>query len=132
MLRDKPPSLAGLIEPVTEAAVDAACLMSRQLDAALVVVAAKTGRTALSLSNRRPSATIFALSQSEQVARALSLCWGITATVVPETSSAEQLMAFTSEWAKSHGLVHPGQHAVLLREVSGHANARAVLAGEVK
>ena len=131
--RGELPPLAGLIDPITEAAVDAACLMAGRLDAALIVVEAKTGRTALSLSNRRPGAAILALAQSERVACALSLCWGVTATLAPDVSTAEQLMAFAIEWARSRGLVHPGQHAVLLREhVAGHADARAVLAGQVR
>ena len=131
--RGELPPLAGLIDPLTEAAVDAACLMAGRLDAELIVVAAKTGRTALSLSNRRPGAAILALAHSERVACALSLCWGITATLAPDVSTAEQLMAFAIDWARARGLVRPGQHAVLLREqVAGHADARAVLAGQVR
>src|SRR5262245_43586448 len=54
----EPAPLAGLIDPLTEAAVDAASVMARALDAGVIVAAARTGRTALSLSNRRPTAAI--------------------------------------------------------------------------
>src|SRR5262249_38881553 len=54
-------SLAGFVEPITEATVDAACLATKRLDAPLIVVATDSGRTALALSNRRPTATILAL-----------------------------------------------------------------------
>ena len=40
-----------------------------RLDAPLIVVATDSGRTALALSNRRPAATILALTRTEQVAR---------------------------------------------------------------
>jgi pyruvate kinase len=40
-------SLAELIEPITEAAVDAAYLMTERLNAPLIVVATDSGRTAL-------------------------------------------------------------------------------------
>ena len=33
----------------------------------------------------------------------------------PEAATAEQELAFAIEWAKSRGLVRPGQHAVLVR-----------------
>ena len=60
--REEPASLTGFVEPITEAAVDAACLFAHRLDAPLIVVATDSGRTALALSNRRPTATILALT----------------------------------------------------------------------
>jgi pyruvate kinase len=125
-------SLAGLIEPITEATVDAAHLVTERLNAPLIVVATDSGRTALALSNRRPTATILALTRTEQTARTLALCWGVTPLLLEGSSSAEQELVFGIEWAKSHGLVRPGQHAVLLRgQVAGRPRSRAVLAGEV-
>jgi pyruvate kinase len=130
--RDGASTVHGLIDPTTSAAVDAASLMTDELDAGLIVVAADSGRTALALSKRRPAATILALSQNEEVARSLSLCWGVTAVVLPETSWAERVLVSAIDWAKSHGLVSPGQHAVLLRgQVADRPHIRAVLAGVV-
>ena len=106
--------------------------MSEQLDAALIVVATDSGRTALALSNRRPAASILALSRTEEVARSLSLCWGVTAVVLPDTPSAEHVLAFGIDWARTHGLVRAGQHAVLLRgDIAGHPDTQAVVAGKV-
>jgi pyruvate kinase len=125
-------SLAGLIDPMSRAAVDAACLMSEQLHAALIVVATDSGRTALGISNRRPAAAIVALTRTEQVARVLGLCWGVTALVLADTPSAEHVLGFGMAWAKSHGLVRPGQHVVLLRgAIAGRPDTQAVLAGTV-
>jgi pyruvate kinase len=122
-----PASLAGLVEPITEAAVDAAFLAAKRLDAPLIVVVTNSGRTALALSNRRPTATALALTRSEQVARLLALCWGVTATVVPENSSPQQELAFAIDWARTQRLVQPGQHVVLLRgEMPGQPTGRAV------
>ena len=125
-------SLAGLIDPITEATVDAAHLMTERLNAPLIVVATDSGRTALALSNRRPTATILALTRMEQTARTLALCWGVTPLLLPESSSAEQDLAFAIDWTKSHRLVQPGQHVVLLRgQIGGRPESRAVLAGTV-
>ena len=101
--RREPASLAGLVEPITEATVDAACLGAQRLDAPLIVVATDSGRTALALSNRRPSATILAVTRTEQIARMLAVCWGVTPVVQPEASSAEQELAFAIDWARSRG-----------------------------
>jgi pyruvate kinase len=121
-----------LIDPVTHAAVDAACQMSEDLDAALIVVATDSGRTALAVSNRRPTAAILALTHNEHVARALILCWGVTAVVRPQGSWAENALAFGVQWAKEHGLAASGQHAILLQgEIANRPDIRAVLAGTI-
>jgi pyruvate kinase len=125
-------SLAGLINPTTEAMVDAAHLITERLNAPLIVVSSESGRTALALSNRRPTATILALTLTEQVSRALALCWGVTPLVLAEASSARDELAFGIEWAKSHGLVRSGDHAVLVRgQIAGQPTIRALLAGQV-
>jgi pyruvate kinase len=124
--------LSGFVDPVNAASVDAACLMAEQLDAALIMVTVESGRTALALSNRRPAATIVALARREEVARRLSLCWGVTPAVFPDAMPSEALLARGIDWAKSQGLVQAGQHAVLLHDhVANRADLRAVLAGVV-
>jgi pyruvate kinase len=120
------------IDPITAASVEAASLMAERLDAALIVVAADSGRTATAVSSRRPAATVLALTRHERVARALTLCWGVTPVVLPDTSWVERVLAFGVDWAKSHELVEAGQHAVLLRgHIADRGDLRAVLAGTV-
>jgi pyruvate kinase len=124
--------LKGFVEPVTEAAVDAACLLTERLDAPVIVVATESGRTALALSNRRPAAAILALTRSEQVARELSLGWGIKPVVVPDHLAAEEELAYAIDLAKSRRILAAGQFIVLLRgQVSGQAKDRAVIARKV-
>jgi pyruvate kinase len=128
----RPARLSGLIDPTTAACVDAACLMAHQLDAALIVVATESGRTALALSNRRPAAAILALPRTERVARSLALCRGITSVVFAETAPAERVLSFAIDWAKSHGLIRLGERAVLLQgQIADRPNIRGVLAGTV-
>jgi len=128
---DTPP-LTGFVEPITEAAVDAACLVAQRLDAPLIVVATESGRTALALSSRRPAAMIVALTRTEQLARTLALCWGVTAKVQPDSATAEEELRTAIGWAKSRGLVRPGQFAVFVRgQVPGDDPSRAVLARQV-
>jgi pyruvate kinase len=120
-------SLAGLVDPITEAAVDAATLAAKRLDASLIVVATNTGRTPLALSSRRPTAIVLALTHSEQVARLLALCWGVTAAVAPEKHWLQQELAFAINWARTRRLVLPGQHVVLVEgEMPGQPTSRAV------
>jgi pyruvate kinase len=127
-----PAPLSEFIDSITGASVDAACLMAEQLHAALVMVASDSGRTALALSNRRPAATILALTRNDQVARSLSLCWGVTPAVFPDATWAEHELTIGMNWARSHGLAQSGEHAVLLRgQVADRSDIRAVLAGTI-
>jgi pyruvate kinase len=127
-----PASLSGLVDPVTEATVDAGYLAAVRLDAPLIVVATDSGRTALALSNRRPAATVLALTRTEAVARTLALCWGVSAHLAEATATTEQQLSLAIDWARTRGLVQPGQHVVLLRgEMPGQVKSRAVLVREV-
>ncbi|HTK74756.1 MAG TPA: pyruvate kinase [Gemmataceae bacterium] len=129
---DAAASLADFVNLITESAVDAACAAARRLDAPLIVVATESGRTALALSNRRPPATILALTRDEAVARTLSLCWGVTAAVMADGLQPEQQLRFASDWSKTRGLIRSGQRVVLLRgKMPGQGESRAVFAGEV-
>jgi pyruvate kinase len=127
-----PATLSGFVNPATEAMVDAGCLATERLDAPLIVVATDSGRTALALSNRRPAATILALTRTEQVARALALCWGVTPLVAPEQLQAERELPFAIDWALERRLVQPGQYVMLLRGVMpGQGKHRALMAIKV-
>ena len=123
---------SGMVDAITQATVDAACLMTRQLDASLIVVEAASGRSARALANRRPAAMILALPDSEEIARRLSLCWGVIPVLLTDRTTADRALQFGIDSAKARGLVEPGQHAVLLaNRVEGRPNLRAVLAGTI-
>jgi pyruvate kinase len=125
-------SLVGFVEPITEAAVDAAYLMAEQLNAPVIAVATESGKTAVAISNRRPTAMIVSVARTEAIARFLSVCWGVTPLVLPGAVTAEEQLALAINWAKSNRLVKPGQHVVLLRgQVPGEPKSRAVFAQEV-
>ena len=125
--------LAGLIDPLTEASADAARMMADRLHARLIVVSTESGRTALALSSRRPAAMLVVLARSEQVARALALCWGVTPVVLTEVGSAERELSYAVDWARSQSLVRTGQHVVLLRgQIAGRPKSEAILAGEAR
>jgi pyruvate kinase len=72
------------------------------------------------------------LTRNKQVARTLAVCWGVTPIVQPEASTAEREFAYAIDWARSQGLVRPGDNAVMVRgQVPGEDPSRAVLAREV-
>jgi pyruvate kinase len=106
----------GWISPITEAVVESASLACRRLDAALLVVATRSGRSALAVSMQRNRTPTIALAQSEEVARQLSLLWGVVPLTAHEpTSGADGAVDHALSWARSHRLVAPGDRVVVLR-----------------
>jgi pyruvate kinase len=125
-------SLPAVVEPISDALVDSACVAAEKLAAPLIVVATSSGRASLALSNRRPTATILALTRSVQVARLLAVCWGVIPLVVPEAVPAGEELAFALDSARAQGLVQAGQRVVILRgEMPSQAESWTVLAREV-
>src|SRR4029077_15010381 len=81
---------AGRVQPITESVVEAASLISRRLNAALMVVATSSGRTALVLSKQRNPAPTLALAHDPQTARAMALFWGVTPLPMPAVNNRDQ------------------------------------------
>jgi pyruvate kinase len=106
---------AGRVQPITESVVEAASHISRRLDAALLIVATHSGRTALALSKQRNPAPTLALAHDPQTARAMSLFWGVTPLPMPDISDRDQLRGFILEWCRNHGLIAAGDRIVGLR-----------------
>jgi pyruvate kinase len=106
---------AGRVQPITESVVEAASHISRRLNAALLMVATHSGRTALALSKQRNPALTIALAHDPETARAMALYWGVTPLPMPEYSSRDQLRAFMLEWCRTRGLIAPGDRIVGIR-----------------
>ncbi len=106
---------AGQLRPITESVVEAASLISRRLNVALLVVATHSGRTALVLSKQRNPAPTLALAHDAHTARAMALFWGVTPLPMPDLPEREQRRAVIEEWCKARGLIATGDRIVVLR-----------------
>jgi pyruvate kinase len=105
---------AGWVQPITESMVEAVRQVSRRLSATLVIVSTNSGRTALALSKQRYASPTLALAADPAVARALALYWGVTPVFTPEAARSEQARAFALSWARSRGLIAPGDRIVIV------------------
>ncbi len=106
---------AGRVQPITESVVEAASLISRRLNAALLLVATSSGRTALVLSKHRNPAPTLAVASDPQTARAMALYWGVTPLPRPDVASRDELRAFILDWCRERGLVQSGDRIVGIR-----------------
>jgi pyruvate kinase len=106
---------AGRVQPITESVVEAASLISRRLNAALLVVATSSGRTALVLSKQRNAAPTVALANDAQTARSMALFWGVTPLPRPDLPDRDELRAFILDWCRQKGLITSGDRIVGIR-----------------
>jgi pyruvate kinase len=122
----------GWITPITEAVVEAASLACRRLNAALLVVATRSGRTALAASKHRNATPTLALADDAEAARAMALYWGVTPLYAPEILDVEHALTVALDWAATHGLARTGDLVVLVRgTIPGNATHNAMLVREV-
>jgi pyruvate kinase len=106
---------AGQVQPITECVVEAASLISRRLNVAMLAVATHSGRTALALSKHRNPAPTLALAHDAHTARAMALFWGVTPLPMPDLPERAQRRAAIEEWCKARGMIAPGDRIVVLR-----------------
>ena len=122
----------GWISPITEAVVDAACLAARRVDAALMVVATRSGRTALAASKHRQTTRILALADDAEIARSMALYWGVTPLFAPDIADAEHALETAIAWAKENRIARDGDRVVLVQgTMPGHDTHNALLVTEV-
>ena len=78
-----PEFLVDGLHPITQAVVDGASRIAAELDAKLVVVASKSGVTAIARSKRRGAVPTVGVSDDPATLRQMSLYWGVTPLAAP-------------------------------------------------
>jgi pyruvate kinase len=106
------------VSPITETIVEAASLACRRLNAALLVVATHSGRTALAASKSRNNTLTIALAPDAPRARAMALYWGVTPLISPDMADVEDALAFAIDWAREREIITSGDILVWIRGMS--------------
>lgn len=100
---------------ITESVTHGAVTAAHHLDADLIVVATRGGRTAMAVSKQRGRTPILALTDSPEIARRMCLFWGVhpvcTAAV---THPAPYLIEFVEKYGRDHGLLRSGSRVVIV------------------
>lgn len=106
----------GGVSAITAAVVEAASLACVRLNASLIVVATRSGKTALAISKQRHPTPTLALADDPFVVRGMALYWGVTPLFAP-IEEPEEALAIARDWARAHDLLHSGDRVVLIRGV---------------
>lgn len=98
---------------VAEAISHASYTIARDLDAAAILTPTHSGLTARMISKYRPKSLIIAATPFIEVARQLSLQWGVYPLLTPESSETDQLLTVAVNEALSHNLIQTGDVVVI-------------------
>jgi pyruvate kinase len=96
------------------AVVGGAARIATQLDASLLVVASRSGATALTLSKRRSFTPIIGISQYQATLRKMSLYWGIAPVHGAPSQDLAALKRFVADWGKKDGFLADGESVVIV------------------
>jgi len=114
---DFPPAPEFLVEglhPITQAVVDGASRIAAELDAKLVVVASKSGVTAIARSKRRGAVPTVGVSDDAATLRQMSLYWGVTPLAAAEGADVNGLLEHVTAWGVREGRLRKGDRILLV------------------
>lgn len=102
------------VHPITAAVVAAASQIARDVNARMVVIASRSGRTAMAKAKMRDMIPTLAVSEDEVVMRQMSLYWGIHPIWGAEAQSGHELREFINRWGSDSGALNKGDRVVCL------------------
>lgn len=98
---------------VAEAISHASYTIARDLEAAAILTPTHSGLTARMISKYRPESLIIAATPFPQVARQLSLQWGVYPLLIQESSGTDELLSIAVNEAITHSLIQTGDVVVI-------------------
>jgi pyruvate kinase len=104
---------AGKLKTIADAISQAVSKAALDLNAAAILTPTESGYTARLISKYRPKAPIVAVTPHEQVARKLSLNWGVYPLITPAAKSTDEMLEVTVSEALKSGFIHYGDLVVI-------------------
>ncbi len=97
-----------------EIIADAAYRAARSAGVAAIVVFTSSGASARLISRLRPPVPIYAFTQSESVARQLTISFGVTPILAPDAQSTEQMLLLMEQMLVAAGLLKSHDNVVFV------------------
>ena len=116
----------------TDAISHATCDLSIDLDAKVIVVCTRSGKTARMVSRFRSPKTIIGLTTDEKAWRQLSLSWAVKPMMSEEFQSTDVLFYHATRVARETGLAAKGDAIVITGGITnGHSGNTSLIKYEV-
>lgn len=102
---------------VADAIARATCETAYDLEVKAILCSTQSGSTARMVSKYRPRAEIIAATPNKSVYRQLSIVWGVTPILVPQTYEIDGMINVSIQAAKKSGLVSDGDRIAIVAGV---------------
>lgn len=113
-----PQHLWHAIDDVTDALAHATAATANDLQAAAIIAATSSGRTARTIAKYRPHTCLIAVTPNPMVQRQLMLSWGIIPLLGPRSDNTDRILQYSITVAHERGLVDYGERVVLTAGVT--------------
>jgi len=101
-----------------DAVAEAASQLAHDLEAKAIIVISQSGRSAVTVTARRPTASIVGVTPSPRVANRMGLMWGLLPVVDPEVGAANPNQV-ARRIARERELAGHGEYILLVRGFHG-------------
>ena len=105
------------LHPITQAVVDGAGRIAADIGARLIVVASRTGVTAIARSKRRGAVPTVGVSDNVSTLRQMALYWGVTPLAGTVSTDVDALFAHVTAWGLAGGRLTKGDRIVFVAGV---------------
>jgi pyruvate kinase len=102
------------VHPITAAVVFGAAEIAQRVEAQVVVIATRSGKTALVKAKQRDVIPTLAVSDSDATLRQATLFWGIEPLRGAPHDIGAGLLAFVDQWGRARGLLATGDRVVVV------------------
>ena len=116
------------VHPITAATVYGANQVAARLQAALIVIASRSGDTARVQAKFQHPTPVVGVSDSPETLRRMCLFWGITPLAGAEVGDGPRLREFIDDWGRAQGLLATGDRVIYVTGTDVVANAHNMVA----
>ncbi|MBA3258613.1 MAG: pyruvate kinase [Gemmatimonadales bacterium] len=91
----------------------AVCAAAEMLGSPAILCFTSSGFTARKVSTCRPTVPVFACTPEPETWRQLALVWGVTAALVPHSTSYDEMLGVARQEILARGIARPGERLVV-------------------
>jgi pyruvate kinase len=101
------------VDTLTQSIAQSTCDVAVSLNAAAIITATSSGRTAFAVSRYRPASVIIAATPRPEIVSRLALVWGVLPYLIEDIQNSDEMVKACIELAHKSELVKDGDMVVL-------------------
>jgi pyruvate kinase len=100
-------------DALTQSIAQATCDVAVSLNAAVIITATSSGRTAMAVSRYRPASMIIAVTPSNEIVSRLALVWGVLPFKIGDMTDSDEMLKACIDLVQDAEIVKDGDMVVV-------------------